>query len=66
MSDPVICEVVVAAPADAVWHALREPAELRRWFGWDDDLCGHPHKSAMPRNPGIAARGGGGERETSA
>jgi len=25
----------VAAPADAVWRALRDPAELRRWFGWD-------------------------------
>jgi uncharacterized protein YndB with AHSA1/START domain len=37
MSDPVICEVVVAAPADAVWRALRDPAEIRRWFGWDYD-----------------------------
>lgn len=25
----------MAAPEDAVWRALREPAELRRWFGWD-------------------------------
>jgi uncharacterized protein YndB with AHSA1/START domain len=37
MSDPVICEVVIAAPADAVWRALREPGEIRRWFGWDYD-----------------------------
>jgi uncharacterized protein YndB with AHSA1/START domain len=37
MSDPVIVEVVVAAPADAVWRALREPGEIRRWFGWDYD-----------------------------
>ena len=37
MSDPVIHEVVVAAPVDAVWRALREPAEIRRWFGWDYD-----------------------------
>jgi hypothetical protein len=37
MSDPVILEVVVAAPADAVWRALREPAEIRRWFGWEYD-----------------------------
>lgn len=35
MSDPVIIEVVIAAPADAVWRALRDPAEIRRWFGWD-------------------------------
>jgi hypothetical protein len=25
----------VAAPADAVWRALRDRAELQRWFGWD-------------------------------
>jgi len=25
----------VAASADAVWRALRDPAELPRWFGWD-------------------------------
>jgi hypothetical protein len=37
MSDPVICEVVIAASADAVWRALREPSEIRRWFGWDYD-----------------------------
>jgi hypothetical protein len=37
MSDPVIIEVVIAAPADAVWRALREPAEIKRWFGWDYD-----------------------------
>jgi uncharacterized protein YndB with AHSA1/START domain len=37
MSDPVICEVVIAAPADAVWRALRELSEIRRWFGWDYD-----------------------------
>jgi uncharacterized protein YndB with AHSA1/START domain len=37
MSDPVIVEVEIAAPADAVWRALREPAEIRRWFGWEYD-----------------------------
>jgi uncharacterized protein YndB with AHSA1/START domain len=26
---------VVAAPADAVWRAIREPAEILRWFGWE-------------------------------
>jgi uncharacterized protein YndB with AHSA1/START domain len=36
-TDPVIVEVPVAAPADAVWRALRDRAELRRWFGWDHD-----------------------------
>lgn len=37
MSNPVIVEVTVAAPADAVWRALRDPAELRRWHGWEFD-----------------------------
>jgi uncharacterized protein YndB with AHSA1/START domain len=27
--------VVVQAPADAVWRALTDPQEIRRWFGWD-------------------------------
>lgn len=34
-SDRVLVEVVIAAPIDAVWQALRDPAEIRRWFGWD-------------------------------
>jgi uncharacterized protein YndB with AHSA1/START domain len=37
MTDAVVAEVEVAAPADVVWRALREPAELRRWHGWDFD-----------------------------
>jgi uncharacterized protein YndB with AHSA1/START domain len=32
---PFRVEVVVNAPREVVWHALSEPAELRRWFGWD-------------------------------
>jgi uncharacterized protein YndB with AHSA1/START domain len=40
MSDPVIFEVVVAARVDDVWRALREPSEIRRWFGWDYDEHG--------------------------
>ena len=35
MSDPVIVEVTIAAPVDTVWNALRDPAEIRRWFGWE-------------------------------
>ncbi len=37
MKDPdrVLVEILVAAPIDDVWRALRDPAELRRWFGWD-------------------------------
>jgi hypothetical protein len=36
-SEIVVVEVVVAAPASGVWRALRDPAELRRWFGWEYD-----------------------------
>lgn len=32
---PFRVEVTVDAPRDAVWRALRDPAEIRRWFGWD-------------------------------
>jgi hypothetical protein len=38
-SDPsaprVVVEVTIAAPIDAVWRALRDPAMLAQWFGWD-------------------------------
>lgn len=39
-SDPVVVEVTVAAPVDVVWQALRDPAHLRRWFGWDYEGLG--------------------------
>lgn len=28
-------EVTVSAPADEVWRALRDPAQIAQWFGWD-------------------------------
>jgi uncharacterized protein YndB with AHSA1/START domain len=30
-----LVEVTVAAPADEVWRALRDPARITQWFGWD-------------------------------
>jgi hypothetical protein len=30
----VLVELLIAAPIDEVWRALREPAEIARWFGW--------------------------------
>ena len=33
--DRVLVEVTIAAPADTVWNALRDPDQIRRWFGWD-------------------------------
>jgi uncharacterized protein YndB with AHSA1/START domain len=37
VTERVAVEVTVAAPAAGVWRALRDPAELRRWFGWEYD-----------------------------
>jgi hypothetical protein len=34
-ADRVIVELLVAAPIDTVWRALREPDQIRRWFGWE-------------------------------
>lgn len=35
--DRPLVEVTISAPADEVWRALREPAAIQRWFGWDAD-----------------------------
>jgi len=35
--DVPIIEVTIAAPAAEVWHALRDPALIRRWHGWQFD-----------------------------
>lgn len=32
---PFVVEVSIDAPRDAVWRAVSDPAEIRRWFGWD-------------------------------
>ena len=37
MSDPIIVEVVIEAPVETVWRALRDRDEIRRWFGWEYD-----------------------------
>src|SRR5688572_974168 len=33
--DRVVVEILVAAPIETVWKALREPVEIARWFGWN-------------------------------
>ncbi|MFC4858196.1 SRPBCC family protein [Actinophytocola glycyrrhizae] len=30
-------EVTIAAPVDAVWHALRDKETIRHWHGWEFD-----------------------------
>lgn len=37
MTDVTVAEVEIAAPADAVWRALRDPAQIRQWHGWEFD-----------------------------
>ena len=37
MEEALIVEVEVAAPAETVWAALRDPQQLRRWHGWEYD-----------------------------
>lgn len=34
MSDEFSTRLVVRAPIDRVWRALRDPADIRRWHGW--------------------------------
>jgi len=35
MGTRTIAELRIAAPAARVWNALREPREIKRWFGWE-------------------------------
>ncbi len=36
----VVAEAQIAAPAEDVWRALRDPEQIRRWFGWEyEDLA---------------------------
>ena len=31
----VLVDITIAAPIDTVWTALRDPAQIKDWFGWD-------------------------------
>lgn len=35
MPDRLLVEVTIAAPAEAVWDAITDPAKIYNWFGWD-------------------------------
>jgi hypothetical protein len=35
MTEPFQIEVTIAAPVDEVWQALRDPARIRHWHGWE-------------------------------
>ena len=34
-SDRVLVEIIVAAPIDRVWEALRNRQQISQWFGWE-------------------------------
>jgi hypothetical protein len=40
MTDTLV-ELTLPAPIDTAWAHLREPALIRRWFGWDHDGLEH-------------------------
>lgn len=31
----VVVDIMIAAPIEQVWSALRDPAQISNWFGWD-------------------------------
>jgi hypothetical protein len=35
--DRVLIDLTIAAPVEAVWQALRDPAKAVRWFGWESE-----------------------------
>ncbi len=37
MPDRLLVELTIAAPVDEVWEAMRDPARIHNWFGWDAD-----------------------------
>ena len=65
MPDRVLVEILVAAPIETVWKALREPAEMCRWFGWnyptmpeDIDMMFFQNTEADETNHTIRDKGG--------
>lgn len=34
--DHVLVDTTIAAPVDALWDALKDPAKIYNWHGWDD------------------------------
>lgn len=35
MPDRLLVELTIAAPAEEVWEAMRDPAKIYAWFGWE-------------------------------
>lgn len=37
MSERTVVDLEITVPAERVWQALRDRAEIRKWFGWEHD-----------------------------
>ena len=53
----VVVDVTIAAPIERVWQALRDPALLAQWFGWDydklaDEIAVIFHTGGVEAEPG--------------
>ena len=53
----VVVDVTIAAPIERVWQALRDPALIAQWFGWDydklaDEIDGYFLGGAVEVEPG--------------
>lgn len=40
MTEPFRVEVTIGAPVDEVWQAMRDPALIRNWHGWELEESG--------------------------
>ena len=60
----VVIDVTIAAPIERVWQALRDPALLAQWFGWDYDKLTEEievifHTYGVEADPGRRLQMGG-------
>jgi len=67
----VVVDVTIAAPIDTVWRALRDPAMLAQWFGWDyeklaEEIDGYFVAGATETEPGRVLDLGGDAFELTA
>ncbi len=56
-----VVAVDVPAPTDVVWQALRDPREIRRWYGWERDGLDAEIRRVFTEEPTVAEVGAGTE-----
>ncbi len=52
-----VVAVDVPAPTDVVWQALRDPREIRRWYGWERDGLDAEIRRVFAEEPTVAEVG---------